>query len=895
MRLKRLRLHGYKSFASKVDLVFDNGVTAVVGPNGSGKSNIADAVRWVLGEQSYGVLRGKKTEDMIFGGSSQRARMGMAEAVIVLDNSDNWLPIDFDEVVIARRAYRSGENEYSINGSRVRLRDVSELLDRSGLGRRTSTVIGQGMIDQALALRPEDRRILFEEAAGITGYQQKRRLTLDRLQQTEDNLTRVRDIMAEITPRLRQLDRQAERARQYEEASAELRQHLTVWHGYNWRLALSKLVDAQAAVAHWQQTVERTNEAISQHGEGTSAQRQRQAELRGLLAMGRRQLSDVQATRAAITRDLAVGQERQRALSVETDRLQHELNLLTDRLAGQQQSLHEAEAVLQTTLGQRAQHETQLNLARAELRSQDQLRRQAEGELAAARRKSLELSAQRSGRENRMEQAKERRLAIQAERASDLTAADQAAAEASQLDAANNSLRNELRALGERISGVRQRQRETETRRQQYSVQRSELQSQRAELDAQLRTLRARHDLLDRLRSEGEGLFAGVRHVMAANQQGKLRGVVGPVATIMSVPDRYEQAIEVALGGRLQDVVMESWDDADRAIAFSQANARRARHFFTPGSSASPGATPGANRARCVGMGCRPDRVRPEGSPRRGILARPGACGRRPGGARRVSLAKDRPRIVTLEGDFVHPGGSVSGGSREERQKGGILAREREWRRLPGQMQTAVAGLKDLSREIEGVNQAILAVDDELKALAEEASRLSTEERERNAALGRLQNAIDRARQTENWHRNRAQKLAAELETFGRRLTQLRQEVDQIAGQQEALSQRTMALEERLATLSTEGLMQAVAHAQARLDAVEGNARSQQALIDSHRSSLRQTDAELRDRQLRLQATAEEATALATRMEQMQAEFSAANESYQDPDAANRTGAGGGG
>ena len=229
----------------------------------------------------------------------------------------------------------------------------------------------------------------------------------------------------------------------------------------------------------------------------------------------------------------------------------------------------------------------------------------------------------------------------------------------------------------------------------------------------------------------------------------------------------------------------------------------------------------------------------------------------------------------------MHPGGSVSGGSREERQKGGILSSMSEWRRLPGQIQTAVAGMKDLSREIEGVNQSIKAVDDELTALTEETSRLSTEERKHNAALGRLQSAIDHARQTENWHRSRSQKLAAELETFGRQLTQLRQEIDQIAGQQEALSNRTAALEERLATLSTEGLMQAVAHADRVWMQWRAKARSQQALIDSHRSSLRQTDAPLRDRQLRLQAATREATTLATEMERLQAEFSATNESYQ--------------
>ena len=166
-RLKSFELHGYKTFASRNEFVFSDGITAIVGPNGSGKSNIADALRWVLGEQSYGLLRAKKTEDMIFSGSENRPRAGMASATVVFDNSDGWLPIDFTEVGITRRAYRDGENEYLLNGQRVRLKDVSEVLAKSGLAERTYTIIGQGLVDAALALKAEDRRRLFEEAAGI--------------------------------------------------------------------------------------------------------------------------------------------------------------------------------------------------------------------------------------------------------------------------------------------------------------------------------------------------------------------------------------------------------------------------------------------------------------------------------------------------------------------------------------------------------------------------------------------------------------------------------------------------------------------------------------------------------------------------------------------------------
>src|SRR5512136_1606379 len=201
--LRTLQLHGYKTFAARTDFVFDAGITAIVGPNGSGKSNIADGLRWVLGEQSYGVLRGKRTEDMIFSGSEQRARLGMAHVSLTFDNSTGWLPIDFGEVEVARRAYRSGDNEYYLNGTRVRLRDITELFGSSGLSERTYSVIGQGLIDQALSQRPDERRRLFEEAAGITVHQAKRDQAIQKLQEARTNLTRAQDIVSELTPRLR--------------------------------------------------------------------------------------------------------------------------------------------------------------------------------------------------------------------------------------------------------------------------------------------------------------------------------------------------------------------------------------------------------------------------------------------------------------------------------------------------------------------------------------------------------------------------------------------------------------------------------------------------------------------------------------------------------------------
>ncbi len=248
LRLKSLELQGYKTFASKTTFEFAAGITAIVGPNGSGKSNIADSLRWVLGEQSYALLRGKKTEDMIFNGSEHRPRASMASAHIVFDNSTGWLPVDFTEVGMTRRAYRDGHNEYLLNDQHVRLRDLNELLAASGLSERTYTILGQGLVDASLALKADERRRLFEEAAGVGLYRVRREEAMKRLDNTTRNLERVLDIMSELEPRLRSLERQAKRALEYTRAQADLKVILREWYGYHWHRAQQELTESREMV-----------------------------------------------------------------------------------------------------------------------------------------------------------------------------------------------------------------------------------------------------------------------------------------------------------------------------------------------------------------------------------------------------------------------------------------------------------------------------------------------------------------------------------------------------------------------------------------------------------------------------------------------------------------------
>ena len=343
MRLKRLELQGYKTFASKTEFVFNDGITAIVGPNGSGKSNIADAVRWILGEQSYRLLRAKRTEDMIFHGSSQRARVGMAQASLTLDNSSGWLPLEFSEVTITHRAHRSGENEYAINGSRVRLKDVTELLARSGLTKRNSIVIGQGHIDAALSLRPEERRALFEEAANITLYQGKREASLAKLEATEQNLVRVRDILAEIEPRLKTLRRQAQQAEVYHTLNKELEELLRVWYGFRWGKNRRALQAAREALNTARQTLSQRQARLDKSEEQTGALRAEQNALRQQLAQWHQSSADLHTRAETIQRDLAVRQERMRLIQRQMSEAQEEMAPLESSIAAQTDRVRTAE------------------------------------------------------------------------------------------------------------------------------------------------------------------------------------------------------------------------------------------------------------------------------------------------------------------------------------------------------------------------------------------------------------------------------------------------------------------------------------------------------------------------------------------------------------------------
>jgi len=412
MRLKSLTLTGYKTFADKTQFEFDSGITAVIGPNGSGKSNVADAIRWSLGEQAFSVLRGKKTDDMIFSGSAKRPRASMAEVLLTFDNSDGFFPIEFQEVSIGRRAYRDGLNEYVLNGNRVRLRDVADLLSHTGLAERTYTVIGQGLVDNALSQKPEERRALFEEAAGIATYRDKRDDALRKLEETQLNLNRARDILSEITPRIKTLERQAERARQYLTLAADLETHTRISFAYHYQKLKSAIAQSsQSREAAKQHVADALRVVETLEGE-ISQLRAEQANARSRLIEIAPNRDELRQRHEQSSRELTVLRERDSSLQMQISTAQREIEersqtitQLEERIARAQEELNIAE----TTLSQR---QVELDAAQQEAAEYRAARVQIERQRGSAQQEAMRLNALVASAQNRVMLLRSRQGAV---------------------------------------------------------------------------------------------------------------------------------------------------------------------------------------------------------------------------------------------------------------------------------------------------------------------------------------------------------------------------------------------------------------------------------------------------------------------------------------------------
>lgn len=563
MYLRKLEMVGFKSFARRTQLEFTPGVTAIIGPNGTGKSNVADAIRWAMGEQSMRTLRSTSTEDVIFGGGEGRARSGMAEVTITFDNADNWLPINFEEVSITRRAFRSGENEYRLNGSRVRLKDIQDLLRSGGIALGGSMVIGQGEVDAALSLRPEHRRLLLEEGAGVSRYYARRDDARRRLDQTERNLQRLSDIHAELGPRLEVLREQAEIAARSNELATELQEKSRVLLAHRLALAIGAEETAVAARA----------EAEGRLAEFESGSAKNEAVVTE---------EQVKAARAASTRSEAAYEELRASINdltagarLASQRIEFEERALADletRLAAASEAQTSAAAVVAQTETDLAELEASCSRLEAELGEAGPEPPSDEhmAGLQAAVAEAREAAAELAGEIARTQQSQQALATRQTENDRD---AESAAGDLHEASMTLVSRQAEVVDAGRRVRDAETHSVEARQAREGAAARVREL---RAELE------RARTEALEN-RAAIEGMRAEVQAISTAGAESvaSRRGIAsllenadrlrvrGLLRTgFMTIPAEFSRVVDAALGDLLEDVVIDRVEDLGDAIAF---------------------------------------------------------------------------------------------------------------------------------------------------------------------------------------------------------------------------------------------------------------------------------------------------------------------------------------
>ena len=848
--LKRLQLQGYKTFASRTEFVFDTGVTAIVGPNGSGKSNVADGLRWVLGEQSFGTLRGKRTEDMIFSGSEQRARLGMAFVTLIFDNTTGWLPIDFSEVEISRRAYRSGENEYYINGNRVRLRDIADLLGNSGLSERTYSVIGQGLVDQALSQRPEERRKLFEEAAGITVHQRKREQAAQKLTDARTNLTRAQDIISELTPRLRYLKGQARRANEYKQLKTDLDAYLHTWYGYRWHQALLALVSTRERLADYSSITAEETEALDALLEGIAARRAERGRLREQLGEWHRTSSQLHRQAEAAQRELAVRSEQHRMWGEQRDELERELVHLRAVLEDGAERLAAAEAELAEAGVTHDAHRSRVAAAQQDLDARERERQAQVTRLNQIQDAVLASKTQLADRRSRLAQSAERRAELQRGQAEQVQSAQTAAAQLAGLEAQLATLTGQIAAADADLTGIDQARQAWG--QELAAAQEAERKAGEALNGAQrsLARLQDQHDMLARLRDEGAGMGAGPRAVLAAGRPGTtsdarqgprqvppLKGIVGALGDLIEVPSELERAIEAALGGRLQDIVVQGWEDAEAAVAYLKRN-QSGRATFLPLDSLRPGrAADVPRRAGVLGLASELVRFDPALRPAVDLALNRILVVEDLPTARRLMREDTRATLVTVEGEIVRPGGSVTGGAESNRRDSGVLSRARALRELPAQIRAAQAQVAECQAAVTAARQRQETVRADLAESRGRREKLTVDKERLAAEENRLALTADRARQTRAWHDERRRQIEGELAGLETREGELHTAIvalsEQIAGQEAAVADARRDL----ARLATDDFVGEIARLRAEAAVSAGQVLSYQARVDELRAS----------------------------------------------------------
>ena len=759
MYLKNIEVQGFKSFANRIRFDFHNGITGIVGPNGSGKSNVADAVRWVLGEQRAKQLRGGSMQDVIFSGTENRKPLSYASVAITLDNSDHKLPVEFEEVTVTRKLYRSGESEYMINGSACRLKDINEMFYDTGIGKEGYSIIGQGQIDKILSGKPEERRELFDEAAGIVKFKRRKNLSLKKLEEERLNLTRVNDILQELEKQLGPLEKQSETAKEYLKKKEELktydinmflleeerlRERIRDLEG-KYDLASSEMEESNERYETMKAEYEAIEEEVEEIDLAIETARNQMNEtnllkqqLEGQINVLKEQINTVRMNdehydnrsnviHAEIDarqeqRDSLKKEENQvrgslEAASAEDEKAKQHLIEVQTRIAEHSAEIESRKQEIMDLLGNRAS-------TKAKIQHYDTTREQIAARKAVLARNILEISS---------EAQRQKELLAQYE--NELSKVQEQIREFSEKTAANEA---EIERLQKELNEKQEKLRIGQTA---YHREASRLES--------LKNITERYD----------GYGNSIRKVMANKE--KEKGLIGVVADIIKVDKEYEIAIETALGGSIQNIVTDNEDTAKRMIAFLKRN-KFGRATFLPLTSMKAGSgirNPEAlEESGVIGLANTLVHVekRFEGLADQ-LLGRTIVVGNIDDGIRIARKYRQSLRLVTLEGELINPGGSMTGGA--FKNSSNLLSRR---------------------REIEEFEKTVAMLKSDMDAMEAEVAKVKNTRAHCYAAIDEIQKKLREASVTENTARMNVEQTRTRRE-------EAKQRCGVYAGEQEKL------------------------------------------------------------------------------------------------------------
>ncbi|MEK4510276.1 chromosome segregation protein SMC [Paenibacillus anaericanus] len=720
MFLKRIELSGFKSFADKTEMEFVRGITAVVGPNGSGKSNISDGIRWVLGEQSAKSLRGGKMEDIIFAGSDARKAVNYGEVSLTLDNTDHVLPLDFNEVTVTRRVHRSGDSEYLINKQSCRLKDITELFMDTGIGKEAYSIIGQGRIEEILSTRSEDRRGIFEEASGIVKYKSRKRDARRKLDETETNLLRIHDLVSELEDQINPLKEQSEKALRYKDLREQLKNKEISLYVYQIEQIHESWSEANGVLATLQEEQLALSTVVSAHDAKLESDRLALRQLEDQIEILQGQLLEYSESFEKSEGYGEVLKERAKNLTQNRDQLQKSLSVSEERYTQRDEELNVLAEKFAEAEKRLKELQTELSAEEAKLLGVTGGISQAQEE--ALKGQLLEVMNQMAQARNEIHYTEQQKEGVLRRMSRSEEEGTKWRDELERLKGKKSELEQVLEVLSKEIASLRGKYISESERYQSLQKLTEDNQNGIRKWEQKREGLVSRRDTMKEMEDDFDGFVLGVKEVLKASRKSALSGVHGAVAELIRVPEKLELAVETALGAAMQHIVMENETVSRQAIAFLKQR-QLGRATFLPLDVIRPRQISASDKKLMedaegfVGIGAELVNYDARYADIVGsllgnvVFASDLECANK-----MAARCQYRFRIVTLEGDVVNAGGSMTGGS-QHRKNSNLLGRKRQLDQLATDIAESDDMLGKLRKSLIDVREQMERSEGELENL----------------------------------------------------------------------------------------------------------------------------------------------------------------------------------